>query len=66
MPLEDRWAARLGGRPRATLEYRQPVDLGEPIELVEEGDAVWLVAGGEVRSAARLDPDGAREAEQLA
>ena len=28
--------------------------------------AVWLVAGGEVRSAARLDPDGAREPEQLA
>jgi acyl-ACP thioesterase len=65
VPLEDRWGARLGGRPRATLEYRQPVDLGEPIALVEEGDAVWLVAGGEVRSAARLDPEGAREPEQL-
>jgi len=66
VPLEDRWAARLDSRPRATLEYRQPVDLGEPIELVEEGNAVWLVADGEVRSAARLDPDGARESEQLA
>jgi acyl-ACP thioesterase len=49
-----------------TLEYRQPVDLGEPVELVEEGDSVWLVVNGEVRSAARLDPDGAREPEQLA
>ena len=65
VPLEDRWASRLGGRPCAELEYRQPVDLGEPIELVEDGDTVWLAAGGEVRSAARLDPDGAREPEQL-
>jgi acyl-ACP thioesterase len=66
VPLEERWAAYLGGRPRATLEYRQPIDLDDPIELVEEGRGVWLVAGGEVRSAARLDPDGAREPEQLA
>ena len=65
VPLEERWAPRLGGRIRATLEYRQPVDLGEPIEVIEHGDAVWLVVGGELRSAARLDPDGTREAEQL-
>ena len=65
VPLEDRWASRLDGRPRATLEYRQPIDLGEPIGLVDEGDGVWLVAAGEVRSAARLDPEGAREPEQL-
>jgi acyl-ACP thioesterase len=55
VPLEERWAARLGDRARATLEYRQPVDLGEPVELVEEGTSVWLVAGGEVRAGARLD-----------
>jgi acyl-ACP thioesterase len=66
VPLEERWAARLGGRVRATLEYRQPIDLGEPVGLVEDGTAVWLVSAGEVRSAARLDPDGAGEAEQLA
>ena len=66
VPLEDRWGPLLGGRPRATLEYRQPVDLEEPVTLVEEGTAVWLVARDEVRSAARLDPDGAREPEQLA
>jgi acyl-ACP thioesterase len=66
VPLEERWASRLSGRPRATLEYRQPIDLGEPVELVEDGDAVWLVARGELRSAARLDPEGAREPEQLA
>jgi acyl-ACP thioesterase len=65
VPLEDRWASRLDRRPRATLEYRQPIDLGEPIELIDERDGVWLVAGGEVRSAAWLDPDGAREREQL-
>ncbi|MGN6798186.1 MAG: acyl-ACP thioesterase domain-containing protein [Gaiellaceae bacterium] len=65
VPLDERWASRLDGRPRATLEYRQPVDLGEPVDLVEEGNAVWLVVRGEMRSAARLDPDGAREPEQL-
>jgi acyl-ACP thioesterase len=65
VPLEDRWASRLDRRPRATLEYRQPIDLGEPIELIDGRDGVWLVAGGEVRSAAWLDPDGAREREQL-
>jgi acyl-ACP thioesterase len=63
VPLEERWSARLGGRPRAVLEYRHPIDLDDPVELVEEEDAIWLVAAGEVRSAARLDPDGAREAE---
>ena len=66
VPLEARWAGRLGGRLRATLEYRQPVDLDERVVLVEEGETLWLVADGEVRSAARLDPEGAGEAEQLA
>jgi acyl-ACP thioesterase len=65
VPLEERWAERLDGAPRATLEYRQPVDPGERLALVEAGDGVWLVAGGEVCSAARLDPQGAREPEQL-
>ena len=66
VPLEERWASRLQGLVRATVEYRQPIDLEESVELVEDGDAIWLVASGEIRSAARLDPDGAREAEQLA
>jgi acyl-ACP thioesterase len=61
IPLEDRWSGRLGGRVHATLEYRQPVDLEEPVELVEEGETVWLVGGGVTRSAARLDPEGAPE-----
>jgi acyl-ACP thioesterase len=59
VPLEERWAARLGAGVRATLEYRQPIDLGEPLELVEHGDGLWLVARGDVRSAARLQPRGA-------
>jgi acyl-ACP thioesterase len=54
VPLEDRWAGRLDGRVRATLEYRNPVDLGEPIELVAEETSVWLVAAGDVRAAATL------------
>ena len=52
VPLEERWAGRLDGTLRAVVEYRQPVDAGEPVEIVEEGDAVWLVVGGEVRAAA--------------
>jgi acyl-ACP thioesterase len=64
--LEERWAGRLHGFVRATLEYRQPIDLGEAVELVEGHDLLWLVVGDEIRSAARLDPDGAREPEQFA
>ena len=48
------------------LEYRKPIDLGERVELAVDGDHLWLVVDGDVRSAARLDPDGAREPEQLA
>jgi acyl-ACP thioesterase len=64
-PLEEAWAGRLGGRLRAILEYRKPIDLGEPVELRRDGDLAWLVVGGEARSAARLDPEGARDPEQL-
>jgi acyl-ACP thioesterase len=53
VPLEERWERRLEPPLRAVLEYRQPIDLGDPVELVEDGDLVWLVAGGEVRAAAR-------------
>lgn len=65
-PLEEVWADRLDGRVHAVLEYRKPIDLGEPVEIVQSGQLAWLVVAGEVRSAARLDPDGAGEAEQLA
>jgi acyl-ACP thioesterase len=65
-PLEEAWTGRLGGRLRAILEYRKPIDLGEQVELVVDGELASLVVAGEVRSVARLDPEGARNPEQLA
>jgi acyl-ACP thioesterase len=65
-PFEDIFAGRLGGRLRAVLEYRKPIDLGERVELAVDGDHLWLLVDGDVRSAAWLDPDGARDPEQLA
>lgn len=53
VPLEERWAGRLEPPLQAVLEYRQPIDLDDRVELVEEGAAAWLVSGGEVRAAAR-------------
>jgi acyl-ACP thioesterase len=64
--VEERWPGRLAGFVRATLEYRQPIDLGEAVQLVEGRDMLWLVVGDEIRSALRLDPHSAREPEQLA
>jgi hypothetical protein len=65
-PVEELWAGRLGGRLRAVLEYRKPIDLGEHVRVARDGDLMWLIVDGEARSAARLDPEGAREPEQLA
>lgn len=65
-PFEETFAGRLGGRLRAVLEYRKPIDLGERVELAVDGDFLWLVVDGDVRSAARLDPERARDPEQLA
>jgi acyl-ACP thioesterase len=53
-PVEEAWRGRLDGRLRAVLDYRQPVDLGEPVELWQRGDLLWLVVGGEARAAAQL------------
>ena len=39
---------------RVELDYRQPIDLGEQIELARFGDAVAFVAGDEVRAVARV------------
>jgi len=50
-PVEELWAGRLGGRLRAIMEYRKPIDLGERVELAHDGDLLWLVVGGEVRAA---------------
>jgi hypothetical protein len=62
-PLEDAWSGRLDGRLHAVLEYRRPVDLDEVVELQTDGELLWLTVAGEVRSAARLDPEGARDPE---
>ena len=53
-PFEELWSGRLGGRLRATLEYRRPIDLGEDVRIAHDGDAGWLVVGDEVRAAAIL------------
>jgi acyl-ACP thioesterase len=52
--VEDRWGARLGGPVRAALEYRQPIDLGEPVELLEGREMLWLMVGDEIRAAAAV------------
>lgn len=53
-PVEELFAGRLGGRIRAVLEHRKPIDLGERVELAHDGDLLWLVVGGEVRAAASV------------
>lgn len=53
-PVEQAWPDRVRGPLRATLEYRKPIDLGDPVELAVNGTALWLVVGGDVRAAARI------------
>ena len=53
-PLEEVWGPRLTGRLGAVLEYRRPIDLGEPVELVVDGDRLWLTVAGDARAAANL------------
>jgi acyl-ACP thioesterase len=54
LPVEEHWRGRLDGPLHTVLEYRRPIDLGEPVELADDGDALWLVVGGEMRAAAIL------------
>ena len=56
VPVEERWASRLGGPMQATLEYRQPIDVGEPTELIEGEQTLWLVVGEEIRAVAAVYP----------
>jgi acyl-ACP thioesterase len=65
-PVEELWAGRLRGRLHAVLEYKKPIDLGERVQIAHDEHMLWLVVDGEVRSAARLDPEGAADPEQLA
>jgi acyl-ACP thioesterase len=53
-PVEEVWRGRLRGRLRAVLEYRQPLDFGDPVELWRRDDFLWLVVAGEARAAAQL------------
>jgi len=39
---------------RAVLEYRQPVDLGDALELRRDGEHLWFVVGDAVRAAAAV------------
>ena len=53
-PVEEVFAGRLGGKLHAVLEYKKPIDLGERVELAVDGDAMWIVVGGETRAAASI------------
>jgi acyl-ACP thioesterase len=41
---------------RAVLEYRQPLDLGDAVELRRSDGALWFVVGGDVRAATAITP----------
>lgn len=56
VPAEEAWAGRLDRPLAAVLEYRRPIDLGEPVELAAAGDSLWLTVAGETRAAANLLP----------
>jgi len=56
VPVEETWAGRLDAPVAAVLEYRRPIDLGEPVELACTGDSLWLTVAGETRAAAKLLP----------
>jgi acyl-ACP thioesterase len=56
IPVEARWADRLRAHLRATMEYRQPIDVGDPTQLIEGREHLWLVVGEEVRAAAAIQP----------
>jgi acyl-ACP thioesterase len=61
--VEEAAAELLDRRLRAALEYRQPIDLGERVQLVHAngGRGVWLVVDGTVRAAAIVDQHGSIE-----
>ena len=54
-PVEELFGPRLRAPHRATLEYRQPLDLGDPLELRVAGDGLWFLGR---RSRARCGHTG--------
>jgi acyl-ACP thioesterase len=55
-PVEEHLAALLVKPHRVVLEYRQPLDLGDALELRLSGGGVWFTVGDSVRAAAILAP----------
>jgi acyl-ACP thioesterase len=55
-PVEELFADHLRGPFRAILEYRQPLDLDDPLELRRSAEALWFTVGGESRAAAIVQP----------
>jgi acyl-ACP thioesterase len=53
-PVEEHLGATLRRPHRATLEYRQPLDLGDIVELRLHGAGLWFTVAGSVRAAAIL------------
>jgi acyl-ACP thioesterase len=53
-PVEELYGERLREPHRAVLEYRQPLDLGDPLELRHDAEHAWFVVGGDVRAAAAV------------
>jgi acyl-ACP thioesterase len=54
--VEELFAERLRAATRADLEYRRPIDLGEPLELAPCDGTVAFMALGAVRAVARVHP----------
>jgi acyl-ACP thioesterase len=55
-PVEELYAERLRAPHRAVLEYRQPLDLDDALELWHSAEQAWLVVGGQVRATAAILP----------
>ena len=55
-PVEELYAERLREPHRAVLEYRGPLDLGDPLELRHADGHLWFVVDGDVRAAAAILP----------
>lgn len=49
VPVEEAWGAAV---QHVDLEYRKPVDVSEPAELVRNDGNLWIVVAGELRAAA--------------
>jgi acyl-ACP thioesterase len=55
-PLEELYAEHLREAHRAVLEYRQPLDLEDALELRHAATQAWFVVGSDVRAAAAILP----------